>query len=137
MCDNIETMRCSFLYLCDYMNLDGEHVWSVAMDDFFSRISEERAFARSSGELEKNYIAELFIKITNPKYAYYFTCNVKLMNFQSISLFWKLSELERCKNEQNCVVFWCIRSNREDRPISYSHEHWDSYNCGTRKNVDW
>lgn len=79
MCDNIETMRCSFLYLCDYMNLDGEHVWSVAMDDFFSRISEERAFARSSGELEKNYIAELFIKITNPKAS----------RFSESSLSWK------------------------------------------------
>lgn len=66
-CENIETMRSSFLYLCDYMNLDGERVWSVAMDDYFSRISEERAFARSSGELEKNEIAELFIRITNPK----------------------------------------------------------------------
>lgn len=61
-------MRCSFLYLCDYMNLDGERVWSVSIDDFFTRISEERAFAKSSGDLERNEIAELIIKITNPKF---------------------------------------------------------------------
>uniref|UniRef100_A0A8R1IRU8 Uncharacterized protein n=1 Tax=Caenorhabditis japonica TaxID=281687 RepID=A0A8R1IRU8_CAEJA len=49
------------------MNLDGERVWSVATDDYFSQISEERAFAKSSGELDRNEIAELIVKITNPK----------------------------------------------------------------------
>lgn len=70
-CENLETMRTSFLYLCDYMNLDGERVWSVSMDDYFSRISEERAFAKSSGELEKNEIAELLIRISSPKASRY------------------------------------------------------------------
>uniref|UniRef100_A0A8R1ENV1 Uncharacterized protein n=2 Tax=Caenorhabditis japonica TaxID=281687 RepID=A0A8R1ENV1_CAEJA len=60
-------MRSAFLYLSDYMNLDGERVWSVATDDYFSQISEERAFAKSSGELDRNEIAELIVKITNPK----------------------------------------------------------------------
>lgn len=70
-CENIETMRASFSYICDYMNLDGERIWSVAMDDYFSRISEERAFAKSSGDLEQNDIADLFIKLTNPKASRY------------------------------------------------------------------
>lgn len=70
-CENVEKMRTSFFYLCDHMNLDGERIWSVAMSDYFSQISEERAFAKSSGELEKNEIADLFIQITNPKSSRY------------------------------------------------------------------
>ncbi|CAI2317486.1 unnamed protein product [Caenorhabditis sp. 36 PRJEB53466] len=58
-CENVETMRSAFFYLCDYMNLEGDHIWNVAVDDYFSRISEERAFAKSSGDLERNEMVEL------------------------------------------------------------------------------
>ncbi|ULU12666.1 hypothetical protein L3Y34_015723 [Caenorhabditis briggsae] len=81
-CESVETLRSSFFYICDYMNLNGERIWSVAMDDYFSRISEERAFAKSSGELDKNEIAALFIRLTNPKVSRYCESTLSWMDLK-------------------------------------------------------
>ncbi|CAB3407064.1 unnamed protein product [Caenorhabditis bovis] len=53
----LNSMKESFFYLADFMNLNGFSIWKCSMEDHFAKAAEDREFP----------LVELVLRVTNPK----------------------------------------------------------------------